>query len=71
MPNRAQQRPEPETLQVIDDSENLTRDDVKNLKQIARYWEAGRLILIVIMALGAFGVGAVQVVDTVVKYIHR
>lgn len=52
-----------DSLDVIDTDEGITREELANLKQIAKYWGAGRLIFIVIVSIGAVALGAVQIWD--------
>lgn len=54
-----------DSLEVIDTDEGITREELANLKQVAKYWGAGRLVFIVIVSLGALALGAVQIWDTV------
>lgn len=56
-----------DSLEVIDTSEGITREELANLKQVARYWGAGRLIFIVVVSVGALALGAVQVWDLIAR----
>ncbi len=40
--------------------EDLTAEDIKNLKQIARYYSAGKLFLLLLLTMGF---GAISIVD--------
>ena len=54
-------------LEVIDTDDGITREELANLKQVAKYWGAGRLIFIVIVSLGALAVGTVQIWESVAR----
>lgn len=57
-----------DSLDVIDTDEGLTREELANLKQVAKYWGAGRLVFIVIVSLGAVALATVQVWDLLAKW---
>ncbi len=48
--------------------EDLTAEDVKNLKQMARYYSAGKLLLLLILTLGFAGI---SVVDWLNSWLHH
>lgn len=57
-----------DSLEVIDTGEGITKEELTNLKQIAKYWGAGRLVFIVIVSLGAVALAMVQVWDLLAKW---
>lgn len=58
-----------DSLEVIDTSEGITKEELANLKQVAKYWGAGRLVFIFIVSLGALALGTVQIWDAVTRTI--
>ena len=57
-----------DSLEVIDTGEGITKEELANLKQVAKYWGAGRLVFIVIVSLGAVALAMVQVWDLLAKW---
>lgn len=57
-----------DSLEVIDTSEGVTKEELANLKQVAKYWGAGRLVFIVVVSLGAVALATVQVWDLLAKW---
>lgn len=55
-------------LEVIDTDDGITREELANLKQVAKYWGAGRLVFIVIVSMGAVSLASVQVWDFLAKW---
>lgn len=55
-------------LEVIDTDDGITREELANLKQVAKYWGAGRLVFIVIVSMGAVALASVQVWDFLAKW---
>jgi hypothetical protein len=56
-----------DSLEVIDTSDGITKEELANLKQVAKYWGAGRIVFIAIVSLGALAVAAVQLWDFLAK----
>lgn len=56
-----------DSLEVIDTSDGITKEELANLKQVAKYWGAGRIVFIAIISLGALAVTAVQLWDFLAK----
>lgn len=57
-----------DSLEVIDTSEGITKEELANLKQVAKYWGAGRIVFIVIVSLGGLALAGVQVWDFLAKW---
>ena len=57
-----------DSLEVIDTDNGITREELANLKQIAKYWGAGRVVFIVIVSLGALALAGVQFWDFIAKW---
>lgn len=60
-----------DSLEVIDTDEGITKEELANLKQVARYWGAGRLVFVFIVSLGAAAIGGVQLWDFFAKWWGR
>lgn len=58
-----------DSLEVIDTSDGITKEELANLKQVAKYWGAGRLVFIVIVSIGALALGTVQIWDAIARTI--
>jgi len=56
-----------DSLDVIDTEQGITKEELTNLKQVAKYWGAGRIVFIAIVSLGALAVAAVQMWDFLAK----
>jgi len=57
-----------DSLEVIDTDDGITKEELANLKQVAKYWSAGRIVFISIVSLGALALTAVQVWDLIAKW---
>ena len=55
----------------IDTSNDLTIDEVHQLKKLAKYYGAGQIILAVMIGLGAGVLGLLQAVDYIHKWIGK
>lgn len=58
-----------DSLDVIDTDDGITKEELANLKQVAKYWGAGRLVFIVIVSIGALALGTVQIWDAIARTI--
>ena len=58
-------------LKIIDESKGLTTEELRALKEISRYYSTGKIVVGIIVSLGAIAVSAVQIWDFVSGRIHH
>lgn len=59
-----------ENLKVIDTSKGLTDTEIGNLKEISRFWAAGKIIVIVILSIGTVSLALLNVWSLGAKWIR-
>lgn len=50
-------------IRAVDTSHMLTDQDLEAIKEISRYWQAGKLVVVVIIALGATAAAMLSAMD--------
>lgn len=58
-------------LQVIDTTDKITTEDVKQIKQIVDFWQAGKIVVVVIVGLGAAASAGMYIWDLFSKLFER
>lgn len=60
-----------ENLQVVDTSDKITAEEIKEFKQMVEFWHAGKIVVIATVALGALAVALTHIWDFIAKLIER
>lgn len=60
-----------ENLQVVDVSDKITTDDVVAIKQIVRIWHFGKIIVFLILGLGAVATAGLALSNSIIKLFDR
>lgn len=60
-----------ETLKIIDDSKGLTRDDLGALRELAKFWRAGKIVVVVVLAAGTASVAVMNIWDLFARGFHK
>lgn len=69
-PERAERRLDPK-LEVIDTKGKLTDTDLAALKDVARYWQTGKLVGVLVLTLGGLSLAIAQLWDVGIRWLHR
>jgi len=58
-------------LEVLDTNGKLTDRELKSLQEIARYWQAGKIVTAMMFAIGGVGLAAVAAWDHLERIFHH
>ncbi len=58
-----------DNLEILDTQGKLTDGDLETLKEIAHYWQAGKITAGVVLTLGGFGIVVAGLWDHVLRWI--
>ena len=59
----SEDQPTSQMQRATDTDEILTLEDLRAVKEISKYWAAGKIVVAVLVALGAGAIGLLQLME--------
>lgn len=59
----SEEQPTSQMQRATDTDEILTLEDLRAVKEISKYWAAGKIVVAVLVALGAGAIGLLQLME--------